>query len=359
MSSSNLPVEVLQVILKYVDKADLLTLCRVNKVCCSCSQDILYRNILANSHFRLRVCRTLAQSTHLARRVRSFSVVYFHLISTTDPPKDLAMAMQNMSSLRSLKLYVRGRYSILDGCTFKLDSFFTDFPCDEYLRKFLNNQPTLTHVELHHHTTVDVQAEFEATCLPSVTRVTAELPLLQRLLPGRPLNDVSVVGWYPRYYIPSIDFFTLSTAPIQKLTITSRFIYTTPIEFLASIFPSLTHLSIRMEPELSLDDVRGPLFISLIIGYWTSITAEIWMDRKFTRYPGFAQSLWHRFGWNWWFPRRVSPTYHKSSISPSIRYHLRQRISLLGTTLWGVGRLRNVGVSPSVGEPNGVERPRG
>src|ERR1700728_1428474 len=103
MSSSNLPVDVLQIILEDVDKADLLTLCRVNKVCCSCSQDILYRNILANSHFRSKVCRTLAQSTHLARRVRSFSVVYFHLISTTDPPKDLAMAMQNMSSLRSLK----------------------------------------------------------------------------------------------------------------------------------------------------------------------------------------------------------------------------------------------------------------
>jgi hypothetical protein len=258
--SSNLPVDVLQVILEDVDKADLLTICRVNKVCCSYSQDILYRSIYADSHFRLKVCRTLAQSTHLARRVRSFSVVYFHLISTTDPPKDLAMAMQNMSSLRSLKLYVRGRYSILDGCTFKLDSFLTDFPCDEYLRNFLNSQPTLTHVELH-HTTGDVQTDFEATCLPDLTRVTAELPLLQSLIPGRPLSEINVIG-YPRDDddIPSIDFFTLSTAPIRKLTMTFCFIYTTPFEFLASIFPSLTHLSMCVEPELYLDDVRGPLF---------------------------------------------------------------------------------------------------
>src|ERR1700733_1029936 len=110
MSSSNLPVDVLQVILENVDKADLLTICRVNKVCCSCSQDILYRNIYADNYSQLEVCRTLAQSTHLARRVRSFSLVYYHLY----PPKDLAMAIQKMSSLRSLKLSMLGRYPILD-----------------------------------------------------------------------------------------------------------------------------------------------------------------------------------------------------------------------------------------------------
>jgi hypothetical protein len=261
--SSNLPVDVLPIILENVDKAGLLNLCLVNKVCCSCSQDILYRNIDADNYYRLKVCRTLAQATHLARRVRSFSMVYFHSISITDPQtEDLAKAMQNMSSLRSLKLYMRNRYSILHGCTFKLDSFVTDCPCDEYLRNFLNSQPTLTHVELYHNTTDDdVQDEFEATCLPNLTRVAADLPLLQRLIPGRPLSEVNVVG-YPRNgdEIPSIDFFTLSTAPIQKLIISSCFVYTTPFEFLASIFPSLTHLSICLEPELSLDFVRRQLF---------------------------------------------------------------------------------------------------
>jgi hypothetical protein len=258
MSSSNLPVDVLQMILEDVNKADLPNLCRVNKVCCSCSQHILYRNIYANTPSRLKVCETLAQSTHLARRVRSF-LVYFHLDSIIDPPKDLAMAMQNMSSLRSLTL-LRVRHSILDGCTFKLDSFFTDFPRGEYLQKFLNSQPTLTHVELQHHITHDVQVEFEATCLPNLTHVTAELPLLQRLIPGRPLSEVNVI-WNTGYYIPIIDFFTLSTAPIQKLTMTACFIYTIPVEFLASIFPSLTHLSICMELSLCLNVVRGPLYL--------------------------------------------------------------------------------------------------
>jgi hypothetical protein len=257
--SSNLPVEVLRMILENVDKTDLLTLCRVNKVCCSCSQHILYRNISSYGPSGPKVWGTLAQSTHLARHVRSFSAYYPRSI---DQPNVPAMAMQNMSSLRSLKL-LRVRHTILDECTFKLDSFITDSPLSEYLQNFLNNQPTLTHVELYRHTIDDddAQAEFEVTCLPNLTRVAAELPLLQRLIPGRPLSEVDVV-WYPGYHIPSLDFFTLSTAPIQKLklAITSHFIYTTPVEFLASIFPSLTHLSICLELEVCLDVVRAPLF---------------------------------------------------------------------------------------------------
>jgi F-box domain len=255
MSSSNLPIDVLQIILENVDKADLLTLCRVNKVCCSYSQDILYRNIYADDYSQLKVCRTLAQSTRLARHVRSF----FVYLTFINPSKDLAMAIQNMSSLRSLTLYMHGRYIILDECNFKLDSFFTDFPRHEYFRKFLNNQPTLTHVELYHHAIDDDQGQLEATYLPNLTRVAAKFPLLQRLIPGRPLSEVKVI-WYPGENIPSIDFFTLSAAPIQKLTMTSCFIYTTPFEFLASVFPSLTHLSIIMETRLNLDVVRGPLF---------------------------------------------------------------------------------------------------
>jgi hypothetical protein len=56
------------------------------------------------------------------------------------------------------------------------------------------------------------------------------------------------------------NFFTLSTAPIRKLTITQSFIYNKPAEFLASIFPSLVHLSITMIPDLYYKDVRRPFF---------------------------------------------------------------------------------------------------
>ena len=52
-------VEVLRIILEHGDTANLVTLCQVNKMCCSCSQDIFYREI-----DRRRALQTFAQSTN-------------------------------------------------------------------------------------------------------------------------------------------------------------------------------------------------------------------------------------------------------------------------------------------------------
>src|SRR3984885_9263213 len=98
---SEIPVDVLRDILDYVDKAGLATMCRVNKICCSYSQDVLYRDIYVKTP---NVQQTLAQSTDLARRVRSFETYY---------ESDLAVALRNMASLRNLKLSVAFRMDIL------------------------------------------------------------------------------------------------------------------------------------------------------------------------------------------------------------------------------------------------------
>src|SRR6202035_4687517 len=131
----SIPIDVLREILEHVDENDLATLCRVNKIFCSCSQDVLYRNIDSED---ARVIQTLAQSTDLARRVRWFG--------TNCKCPELATALRNMSSLCMLDLKRIGDESILDGYTFKLDSFICDFPYSESLQKFLNGQPSLTHV---------------------------------------------------------------------------------------------------------------------------------------------------------------------------------------------------------------------
>src|SRR6202034_596842 len=100
MSRNTIPVDVLRAILDHVDKAGLVTICQLNKICCSCSQDFLYRNINIRRPDQLHICRTLAQtlaqSVHLARRVHSFETYY------NDPA--LPKALQNMSSLRRLRL---------------------------------------------------------------------------------------------------------------------------------------------------------------------------------------------------------------------------------------------------------------
>src|ERR1700728_1836555 len=77
---TSIPIDVLRLILEHVDKPNLAKICRLNKICCSCSQDVLYRDIrIYKPREHTRVCRTLAQSTHLARRVRSFDIrSYWH-----------------------------------------------------------------------------------------------------------------------------------------------------------------------------------------------------------------------------------------------------------------------------------------
>src|ERR1700733_3389037 len=151
----SIPIDVLREILEHVDKNDLATLCRVNKIFCSCSQNVLYREIY---HRDKRVIQTLAKSTDLARRVRSFQQWY--------SCPELVTALRNMSSLRSLHLF-EGDVSILDGCTFKLDSFTCSFPYSKSLRKFLNYQSSLTDITL----LKDYKSfiPFDERCLPNLT----------------------------------------------------------------------------------------------------------------------------------------------------------------------------------------------
>ena len=245
----SIPVDVLREILEHVDKNDLATLCRVNKIFCSCSQDVLYREI---EYEVTDVIQTLARSTDLARRVRSFHTSYDH--------QELAMALRNMSSLRRLGCEdFSDDASVLDGCTFKLDSFETTFRYSESLHKFLNGQSSLTKLAIY---SSEHPPPFEETFLPNLARVWAEPCWLRMLIPGRPVREVML--FEPCDEENPIDFgiFTLSTAPIRKLQIGYDTLYPTPGSHLASIFSSLEHLTIDTH------DIHGvvripPLYLSV------------------------------------------------------------------------------------------------
>ena len=222
----SIPVDVLREILGHVGKADLATLCRVNKIFCSCSQDVLYREIYGNEH----VVQTLARSTDLARRVRRFTI-------NRECP-ELATALRNMSSLRILELGYYDDWSILDGCTFKLDSLTCDSPHSESHQRFLISQPSITRVFFFNG--CKTVPPFDERCLPNLTRVFAPISWLGILIPGRPVREVAMRS------DPGIDLslFTLSTAPIQNLWIDYDVLYSKPISLLVSIFPSLVHLAV-------------------------------------------------------------------------------------------------------------------
>jgi len=233
MTSTSIPVDILRVILTYLDRADLAKICLLNKICCSYSQDILYRDLY---YPNILVCDTLAQSTHLARRVRSFA--------TRNGHPQLAKALRNMTCLRSLRLLNAGVSSnVLDGCIFSLDTFACVFPYDESLLKFLQNQPSLRGAGFWKYLCFPKLLDVEPTCLPNLTRVTAHYTWLPHIVPGRPVRKVVVLG-YPRDRSPvDFSFYTLSTVPIQKFEINYTLIQNSE-RILASIFPSLTHFRI-------------------------------------------------------------------------------------------------------------------
>jgi len=228
---SAISVDVLREVLGHVPKSDLVTLCRVNKIVCSYSQDVLYREIVYRER---RAIPTLARSTDLARRVRSFQ-------SISDHP-GLKTALQNMSSLRSLELKDID-VSILDGCTFKLDSFSCPFPNSESLQQFLNSQTSLTNLTIWGGD-YEPFPPFDERCLPNLTRVRSTPSWLGVLIPGRPVREVDMD---PPLRIDFTDwsFFTLSTTPIQKFHIDYDMVYPKPGSLLVSIFPSLVHLVVQ------------------------------------------------------------------------------------------------------------------
>jgi hypothetical protein len=211
-------------------------MCRLNKICGSCSQDVLYRNIYVETP---RVQQILAQSTHLARRVRSFDSRY-------ERP-DLATALRNMTSLRNLKLSGISHANILDGCTFKLDSFECTHIANfgESFPKFLSSQPSLKYVTLPVHVDARVLSS-EATCLPNLTRINATFPWLPYIIPSRPLNEVITIGYTLLQHSIDLSFFALSTTPIQKLTIDYSYLHSTPGHLLSSFLPSLTHFTLKV-----------------------------------------------------------------------------------------------------------------
>jgi hypothetical protein len=233
---ASIPVDILRNILEHVEIADLLKMCLLNKICCSCSQDVLYRDIYCADN---RICRTLVQSSHLARRVRMF-LLYEH-------DEELAKVLRNMTSLRNLSLGFLGSVSnLMDGCTFKLESLSCFYDLDESLHKFLCSQPSLTTLRIY--AMVMKVPELETTCLPNLTNLAAWFHRIPNLICGRPVSDVIVIGdsEIGNFGDHNFDYSVLSAAPIRNLWISYEFLFPTPAPILASITPSLVHLSISI-----------------------------------------------------------------------------------------------------------------
>jgi hypothetical protein len=223
----SIPIDILLLILEHVDKADLLTICLLNKICCSCLQDILYRDILISKSPHVPVLQTLTDSTHLAKRVRSLKM--HHICKE-----------------------------------------------QELFRVFLN-LINLRHLSLSGHTvpTVDdALPKLGVTCLPNLTRVTAPYYWLSQLIPNRPVKEVTSLGY--SHDPVDLSFFTLSTSPIQKIVINASGLYPKSGQYLASIFPSVTYLLIDTSIPFAPNPIvcEPPFLLITVIPDWIAIDSR-------------------------------------------------------------------------------------
>jgi hypothetical protein len=254
MSSISIPVDILLIILEHLDQGDLTRICLLNKICCSCSRDILYRDLY---YPNIIVCHTLAQSKHLARRVRSFATMGEH--------SELANALRNMTGLLSLTLLIfDGSSNVLDGCTFNLDTFTCGFPYNDSLLKFLQSQPSLREAHFLTSSGFPKLLNLEPTCLPNLTRITAPYTWLPHIVPGRPVSEVVLTGYLSDGNPVDFSFYALSTVPIQKLE-TCHYLFLDSELLIASSFPLLTHLKMNLYRELLSIQRVCVLFSSIFI----------------------------------------------------------------------------------------------
>jgi hypothetical protein len=263
IGKSQIPVDILLIILDNLDKSDVVTMCRLNKLCCAFSQPVLFRDIriqfhetgpyqgFSIKHYRgFALCKTLSQLPHLARCVRSLSVRIFE--KSPRFVTKIAETLEFLPSLRHLGLSIYMDFPhLLNGRTFsfKLASLSFYLSSDTQLQDFLNSQPSLTTVNIYFREPSNVhhspRSELESKCMPNLTRVTTGFLHAEEIIRGRPVSEITCIDTPGYFDNITLDFFALSTAPIRKLTIDYGFLYhgAKPGQ-LQALFSLLAHLTL-------------------------------------------------------------------------------------------------------------------
>jgi hypothetical protein len=248
---SQIPVDIMLIILDNLDKSDISTMCRLNKICCALAQPIIFRDIrlqfdenkdFGKSGFAL--CETLSQSPHLARCVRSLSVWVYE--KSMHFAAKIAETLEFLPSLRHLGLKVHDDLAQqLNGRTFsfKLESLSLYY-YDTRLQNFLNSQPSLTTVDFDFRH-IYPRLKLETKCLPNLNRVITNFLNAEEIIRGRPVSEITCIGVPHVERNIALDFFSLSTVPIRKLTINYVCLYPgqKPGQ-LRALFHSLEHLTL-------------------------------------------------------------------------------------------------------------------
>lgn len=225
---ARLPVEVLDHICSQVCASDLVAVTRVSSCLQSIAIRILYRSIPELPPKRLTSClKSLAKNTCLPPLVRSLKIDVTQSSPIQNFYKLLHTVLTRLTNLSFLSLEISRNTPIepiLHGCTFSLHHFSTSATCDSNLSQFLESQPSITELCLRGFSpNADTEFYLAPTALPRLSHFRAihSVPsLVAKIITGRPLVAI-FIPVYDGNLVDHLDALTLSSRPIQRLTLMS------------------------------------------------------------------------------------------------------------------------------------------
>ncbi|KAG6841601.1 hypothetical protein C0991_009357 [Blastosporella zonata] len=242
---SSLPIEVLDNVLRYLPRPDLLPSLRVSSVFHDVARRVLYHNIEELKPVKwVTVLLRLDRDPRLQLLVRKLDLNW---ASSMEPTRNLYRLLHSvltkLKGLIALALELPRTGSpiwLLDNCKFSLRYFSTSMPCDARLAQYLDGQPALTELTLRGYQpgisimpsflgfysepeTTDSPFNILPTSLPKLSALRSihgGPNIIASVVRGRPVDTASI-ALFPSMSSESLKALSLSTAPLRRLSIMS------------------------------------------------------------------------------------------------------------------------------------------
>lgn len=265
------PVEILELIFQELGNGDRFRVLLSSKHFHAIASRLQYRSItsIANPCQFISLFKILSKNVAYATFVRHLVVDLHPHQVTGNLLRLLNRALRQLSSLQTLSIEFSPRDNehsltcVFDGCTFTLRTLTTSVCCDEPLARFLETQTQLTELSLRGFQTTSpfVIAPSAMPHLSVFRTVHAGVPVLAQILPGRPIEAVSL-SLFSDEGFASLHTLVPCRRTIKKLTVMS--LDCTPLDEIipevASRVPDLEalHIIVLMAPCTSVSPLGLP-----------------------------------------------------------------------------------------------------
>ncbi|KAK7036740.1 hypothetical protein VNI00_011406 [Paramarasmius palmivorus] len=245
IAAPKLPVEILDLITRYLERSDLARIAVSHKTFYSIASRVIYHDIIVTADIKsMRCMKTLIKHPNLASLVRSFTIKWPTVSSPTRNLHQLGKdTLHALTAITSLTIDIPNEFPpwTLQDCAFTLHSLNTSFRFDHHLIRFLESQPRITDLTLRGFNSDPSQFSFSATtfnlnpreypasptlspsalpCLSRVSAIHAGPDIMGTLIKGRPIQSV-VMPLYADCSSASLDAIASSSAPLERLNIMS------------------------------------------------------------------------------------------------------------------------------------------